>query len=206
MSEFMSYDPWSQITTRNGIEGDLIISALQKSIRRGLTEDAVIFAYEMYITSEQLEDKLWRRLQAVSVEDVGFGDLNAPVLINTLNQMRKEFPYADADRPIFFIHAVRYLAAAKKDRTTDNLKNIVKLGFAHGQKPEIPDFASDKHTKKGRALGRDAKHFQTEGSRLENELIVDENYKPRLMELLDKIEKEKPETVDNAFVYSGWQT
>lgn len=206
MSEFMSYDPWSQITTRNGIEGDLIISALQKSIRRGLIEDAVTFAYEMYITSEQFEDKLWRRLQAISVEDVGFGDLNAPVLINTLNQMRKDFPYTDPDRPLFFIHAVRYLAAAKKDRTTDNLKNIVKLGFAHGQKPEIPDFAIDKHTKKGRALGRDAKHFQTEGSRLENELTVDENYKSRLMELMDKIEKEKPETAENAFVYNGWQT
>ncbi|HIX80459.1 MAG TPA: hypothetical protein H9980_00580 [Candidatus Erysipelatoclostridium merdavium] len=30
------YDPWSKITTRNGYAGDEVISALQKSIRRGL--------------------------------------------------------------------------------------------------------------------------------------------------------------------------
>lgn len=206
MSTFMSYDPWGQITTRNGIEGDLVISALQKSIRRGLTEEAVTFAYEMYITSMQFEEKLWRRLQAISVEDVGFGDLNAPILINSLNQMRQNFPYNDPDRPIFFVHAIRYLASAKKDRTTDNLKNIVKTEFLYGRTPVIPDFAIDMHTNQGRSIGRDFKHFLEEGSRVENELPVDENYKSRLLALLDKIEQEAPEKVDTAFVYNAWQT
>ena len=32
---FMSYDPWSNIKSRNGIPGDELISMLQKSIRRG---------------------------------------------------------------------------------------------------------------------------------------------------------------------------
>ncbi|MEM7033648.1 MAG: hypothetical protein AAF629_29135 [Chloroflexota bacterium] len=206
MSEFMSYDPWRHITTRNGIQGDLVISALQKSIRRGLTEEAVTFAYEMYITSNQFEEKMWRRLQAISVEDVGFGDLNAPVLINSLNQMRQNFPYNDPDRPIFFVHAIRYLADAKKDRGSDNLKNIVKRGFEYGRTPVIPDFAIDMHTEEGRRLGRDFKHFLAEGSRLENELEVDENYKAKLMEFLDKIEEDQPQKAENAFVYNGWQT
>jgi len=183
----------------------LVISALQKSIRRGLAEEAVTFAYEMYITSEQFEDKLWRRLQAISVEDVGFGDVSAPVLINALNQMRQNFPYTDGDRPLFFVHAVRYLAAAQKDRTSDNLKNIVKTEFAYGRKPEIPDFALDKHTQKGRARGRDFKHFLSEGSRLENELPVEDNYRSRLLALLDKIEQEEPEMLRDAFVYNDWQ-
>ena len=189
MSEFMSYDPWRNVTTRNGIQGDLVISALQKSIRRGLTEEAVTFAYEMYITSLQFEEKLWRRLQSIAVEDIGFGDLCAPVLINSLNQMRQNFPYTDPDRPIFFVHAIRYLSAAKKDRTSDNLKNIVVREFAYGRKPVIPDFAIDMHTEKGRNIGRDFKHFLEEGSRVENELHVNENYKARLLDLLDKIEK-----------------
>ncbi len=192
MSEFMSYDPWRGVTTRNGIQGDLVISALQKSIRRGLAEEAVTFAYEMYITSPQFEEKLWRRLQAISVEDVGFGDLNAPVLINALNQMRQNFPYADGDRPIFFIHAIRYLAAAKKDRTSDNLKNVIITEFEHGRQPVIPDFALDMHTEQGRELGRDFRHFLSEGSKVENELSVDENYKARLLALLDKIDAEAP--------------
>ena len=48
---FMSYDPWSNIQSRNGIPGDELISMLQKSIRRGLEENALAAAYEMYITS-----------------------------------------------------------------------------------------------------------------------------------------------------------
>ena len=205
MSEFMSYDPWCQVTTRNGIQGDVVISALQKSIRRGLAEEAVTFAYEMYITSLQFEEKLWRRLQAVAVEDVGFGDLSAPVLINALNQMRRNFPYTDPDRPIFFVHAIRYLAAAKKDRTSDNLKNIVVTEFEYGRKPVIPDFAMDMHTEIGRSMGRDVKHFLKEGSRVENELHVDDNYNARLLDLLDKIEQEGPQKVEDAFTYNSWQ-
>lgn len=205
MSEFMSYDPWRKVTTRNGIAGDLVISALQKSIRRGLAEEAVTFAYEMYITSEHFEDKLWRRLQAISVEDVGFGDLSAPVLINALNQMRQNFPYSDGDRPIFFVHAIRYLAAAKKDRTSDNLKNIVINEFAYGRVPVIPEFALDMHTEIGRSLGRDVRHFLNEASRVENELPVDENYKARLLALLDKIDQEELPKVENPFTYNAWQ-
>ena len=205
MSEFMSYDPWRKVTTRNGIQGDLVISALQKSIRRGLAEEAVTFAYEMYISSPQFEEKLWRRFQAIAVEDVGFGDLGAPGLINSLNQMRQNFPYTDPDRPFFFFHAIRVLAAAKKDRTSDNLKNIVVTEFQYGRKPVIPDFALDMHTEMGRSMGRDFRHFLKEGSRVENELPVDENYKARLLDLLDKIEQEEPQQVEDAFAYNSWQ-
>lgn len=205
MTEFMSYDPYRHIISRNGIQCDLLISALQKSIRRGLAEEAAAVAYEMYITSEFLEEKLWRRLQAISVEDVGFGDLSAPVLINALNQMRQNFPYNDGDRPIFFVHAIRYLAAAKKDRTSDNLKNILITEFEYGRKPEIPDFALDMHTEAGRALGRDFRHFLAEGSRVANELPVEENYKARLLALLDRIDQEAPAKVADPFPYNSWQ-
>ena len=102
-------------------------------------------------------------------------------------------------------NAIRFLSAAKKDRTSDNLKNVIKIEFAYGRIPEIPDFALDKHTEKGRALGRDSKHFLAEGSRVENELPVDQNYKSRLLDLLDKIEQEGSDMVENAFAYNGWQ-
>ena len=70
-------DPWARVTTRNGLAGDEVISSLQKCIRRGLVEEACKFAYEMYITSPQMEDKLWRRLITITVEDIGMGDVNA---------------------------------------------------------------------------------------------------------------------------------
>src|SRR5699024_2689061 len=84
-------DPWARTTTRNGLAGDEVISALQKSIRKGYEKEACEFAYEMYITSPQFEDKLWRRLLAISVEDIGMGNPEAAVMINSLNQMRREF-------------------------------------------------------------------------------------------------------------------
>ena len=105
----------------------------------------------MYITSEQFEDKMWRRLMAMAVEDVGFGDTNAPVVVYTLNKIRQEFPYNDGDRPLFFMHAIRFLCSRSKERSTDCLKNITIKKFDRGYKLEIPDYAYDMHTDKGRA-------------------------------------------------------
>ena len=52
---------------------------MQKSIRRAKEEDACMFAYEMYISSPQLLEKMWRRLLTISVEDIGMGDPMAAV-------------------------------------------------------------------------------------------------------------------------------
>ncbi|RDY27308.1 hypothetical protein CHL78_009995 [Romboutsia weinsteinii] len=196
-------DPWARIKTRNGLNGDEVISSLQKSIRRGLVEEACQFAYEMYITSPQMEEKLWRRLITITVEDIGMGNPNAPILINHLNQMRKEFSYADGDRPIFFIHAIRYLCESEKDRSSDLLKNIVIKGFAMGQVPEIPDVALDKHTVRGAAMGRDSFHFLNEASKVIPQMEVDNNYKERYEEILNVY---KPENaVESAFKFNPWQ-
>ena len=61
------YDPWSKIITRNGYAGDEVISALQKSIRRSLEEQACMFAYEMYISSPELLEKILSFIEFVSV-------------------------------------------------------------------------------------------------------------------------------------------
>lgn len=146
-------DPWAKMTTRNGLRGDEVISALQKSIRRGKEKEACEFAYEMYITSTQFEEKLWRRLLAISVEDVGMGNPMAAIMINNLNTMRKEFQYNESDRAMYFFHAIRYLCQSEKDRSSDLLKNIVIKSFAMGYVPEIPDIALDKHTVRGQGNG-----------------------------------------------------
>ena len=52
-------DPWARSKTRNGLPGDEVISALQKSIRRGNERAACEFAYEMYITSPAWEESAW---------------------------------------------------------------------------------------------------------------------------------------------------
>lgn len=203
MAEFMSYDPWAHSTTRNGIPADEVISALQKSIRRGLHEQAIEFAYEMYITSPQLEEKMWRRLLTISVEDVGFGDVSAPVLIHSLFEMRKNFAYADGDRPMFFMYAIRYLCQCPKDRSTDCLKNIVMNKFAHGYVPEIPDYALDMHTRRGQAMGRDVVHFLEEASKVIPQMEgYDDTYRQQMLEMNKHDQGPK---APGAFEYNSWQ-
>lgn len=197
------YDPWSKITTRNGYAGDEVISALQKSIRRGLEEQACMFAYELYISSPQLEEKLWRRLLTISVEDIGMGNPMAAVVVNNLYQMSREFDYADGDRPIYFIHAIRYMCQSEKDRSSDLLKNICIKSFAMGKLPEIPDYALDKHTQRGQAMGRDSFHFLNEASRVYPQKEVDNDYKERYAKILEEYDPEN--VVDTAFTFNGWQ-
>lgn len=197
------YDPWSKITTRNGYAGDEVISALQKSIRRGLEEQACMFAYELYISSPQLEEKLWRRLLTISVEDIGMGNPNAAILVNNLYQMSREFDYADGDRPIYFIHAIRYMCQSEKDRSSDLLKNICIKSFAMGKLPEIPDYALDKHTQRGQAMGRDSFHFLNEASKVIPQAEIDNDYKERYGKILEEYDPEN--VVDTAFSFNGWQ-
>ena len=197
------YDPWSKITTRNGYAGDEVISALQKSIRRGLEEQACMFAYEMYISSPQLEEKLWRRLLTISVEDIGMGNPMAAIMVNNLYQMSKQFDYADGDKPMYFIHAIRYLCSSEKDRSSDLLKNICIKSFAMGKFPEIPDYALDKHTQRGQAMGRDSFHFLNEASKVYPQKEVDYDYKERYAKILEEYDPEN--VVDSAFKFNGWQ-
>ena len=197
------YDPWSKITTRNGYAGDEVISALQKSIRRGLEEQACMFAYEMYISSPQLEEKLWRRLLTISVEDIGMGNPMAAIMVNNLYQMSKQFDYADGDKPMYFIHAIRYLCSSEKDRSSDLLNNICIKSFAMGKFPEIPDYALDKHTQRGQAMGRDSFHFLNEASKVYPQKEVDNDYKERYAKILEEYDPEN--VVDSAFKFNGWQ-
>ena len=194
------YSFWSEVKTRNGFAADEIISSLQKSIRRNMVEEACEFAYELYISSPQLLEKMWRRLLTISVEDIGFGNLNASVQINSLNEMRKNFPYDDGDQPMYFIHAIRILCESEKDRSSDYLKNIIIKGFAMGKKPEIPDIALDKHTKRGKLMGRGSKHFFEEATKVIPQLKVNNNYRERYGKILETYNPEN--IVDNAFKYS----
>src|SRR5699024_7677489 len=81
------------------------------------------------------------------------GEPMAAIMVNNLNEIRKNFAYSDGDRPMFFIHAIRDLCESKKDRSSDLLKNIVIKSFAMGKLPKVPDYAIDKHTQRGLEMG-----------------------------------------------------
>ena len=176
---------WADIQTKNGFASDEVQSSLQKYIRRAKVEEACQAAYELYTSGPVFLDKMWSRLETIAVEDVGFGDLNVPVLIHALDQMRKNFPYNDGDQPMYFIHAIRVLCTCTKDRSSDYLKNIIIKESAMGKVVEIPDIALDKHTKRGQEMGRGSKHFFEEATKVIPQLEIDNDYRERYGKILE---------------------
>lgn len=160
-------DPWQRTTTEHGLAADEVISALQKSLRRGLLENAILLGWEMFLTSPELEEKLWSRLCVIAVEDVGLGNPQAPMLIETLYQQHHRYPRPLGDRFLFAAHAIRVLATSPKERVSDDLVNWAKHASALGEaRPEIIDAALDMHTRQGQQMGRDYRFFMEEASRV----------------------------------------
>lgn len=180
-------DPWVEVKTFNGFQADHVISALQKEIRRGNTENAALLAYEMILTSPALEDYLWQRLKVISVEDIGFGEPLAPVLIQSLFEMTAACDRSVGERKLYAIHAVRYLCMCKKDRSSDEMINwIIHTSESKKLLPTIPDYALDRHTAEGQKMGRGRRHFFEEASRVIPEAQErDRTYLDRVLKMLD---------------------
>ena len=180
------FDPWTRVRTIHDLPADEVISTLQKSIRRGLEENAALCAYEMVYTSPEMEEKLWDRLSIISVEDIGLGEPQAPILIHTLWQMSQRFGRHEGDRYTFAIHAARYLATRHKDRSSDEMHNWVRHAVEQeGLRPTIPDYALDMHTARGMAMGRDLRHFLEVGAQINSELPNrDKRYRERLLKIV----------------------
>ena len=182
-----AHDPWVDVKTRHGIPADEIISSLQKEIRRGHTENAALIAYEIATTSPEMEAYLWKRLLVISVEDIGWGNIQAPVLLNTLYQMVRALDRQDGERLLYAIHAVRFLCSCLKDRSSDEMVNwLIRSVEDGGILPVIPDYAIDMHTARGQKMGRGVRHFLEEGAQLAPELEGrDKSYQARWLKLLE---------------------
>lgn len=177
-------DPWADVVTLNGLAADELVSTLQKSIRRGLVENAILAARELVLTSSELEQFMWARLAVIAVEDVGFGDIDMPQRIDTLYRNHARFIAGGGDRFLFAVHAIRLLCAARKDRTSDDMAAWARHALDSGMLPEIPDYALDMHTRRGQQMGRDGVHFLEEASRVSNEIDGrDLTYHERLLAL-----------------------
>ena len=181
-------DPWQRTTTEHGFAADEVISALQKSIRRGLVDNALLLGWEMFVTSPEMEAMLWSRLCVISVEDVGLGNAQAPILVNTLFEMHRRYPRPEHDRFMFAAHAIRVMASGPKDRTTDEMASWARQSVRLGERlPEIPDAALDMHTRRGQEMGRDYRWFVEEASRVIPEIPdKDQTYRRWIVEALDK--------------------
>ena len=95
----------------------------------------------------------------------------------------------------------------KKERSSDNVKNMLIKDFKHGRGVEVPDYAYDLHTKKGREMGRDELHFLTEASRVIPQL-EGEDIKKIYNDYLEYCKNEANDTDESdvaPFEYNSWQ-
>ena len=173
-----------QRLTQRGYYIDELLSALQKDIRRGNEYEAVFWAAELESFNPRM---LWNRLRVIASEDIGPAYPRMPLLIETL-----ERHYFDARKRrndsyrVFLSNAIVNLVRCRKSRIADNLLTVVYGEIQHENKElPIPDYALDKHTKKGRKMGRGWTHFFNEGCKLENEAF-DDPYRERALELVTK--------------------
>ena len=181
-------DPWQRTTTEHGFPADEVISALQKCLRRGMLDNVLLLGWEMYLTGPEMEEMLWSRLCVVAVEDIGLGNPQAPILVETLYQQHQRYQRPSGDRFLFAAHAIRVLASSSKDRTSDDMVNWAKQIMALGERlPEIPDVALDMHTGRGQQMGRDYRFFMEEASRVMPEINdKDQKYRDWIIKALDE--------------------
>ena len=190
---YQSGDVWSRATTVNGFAVDELRSILQKSIRRGLVEEAALAAYELFANGPETEELLWRRLEIIAAEDVGLGLPTAPALIEAL--------YAQAgrmldrgDRWIYCAHALRLLATAPKDGMSMELAGWARAVMERGErKPVVEDYMLDLHTRRGAEMGRDLAHWWNQGARLRNRIA---GYNPKWGDYLRRLAGAEPQKED----------
>jgi replication-associated recombination protein RarA len=168
--------------TPKGYDLHEVISALQKEIRRCKEYEAVYWAVEL----ESFNPKaLWNRLRVIASEDIGIADPIAPLVVDVLEKEYDNTKGKNDSWRLFLVNAVLYLARSPKSRIVDNLLNVV---YNDERKLEIPDYALDMHTYRGRRMGRGIEHFFAEGAKLANQAMEDP-YEHRAFEILKKKEK-----------------
>lgn len=166
MEETLMKPVFHDLITASGYSGDLMLSALQKFIRRGEAENAARAAYELSIACEEADHLVWQRLRVICAEDVGLGCPEAPAVVHALAQSANDLPWGNPDRNILMTHAVRFLCQCPKDRASCTLTSVLKRRVKSGAAFELPDFVYDMHTAKGQEMGRGRMHFLHEASRV----------------------------------------
>jgi replication-associated recombination protein RarA len=165
--------PFSELTTPGGYKCGEVASALQKEIRRGNEREALFWASELDLAG--YGNYVFKRLRVIASEDVGIADSNVAVQVWALYRLwqeaRRKKGEPEGHFRVHLVHAVVLLCRAPKSRLADSA--LIAFYTGERPKPEIPDYALDLHTARGRRMGRGVDHFYAEGAKVVNETIDD---------------------------------
>ena len=156
-----------QRLTKKGYDFYEVASAFQKSIRRGLLEDAMYWGIELYESS--YAEYAWKRMVIMASEDVGLGEPSCIVQIMALKQSYDflELRHDHGAKKLPFTQAVAVLVKSRKSRFVDHAITVYWQQNREEMKP-IPDWAFDMHTRKGKAMGRGLNYFYKESCLIAN--------------------------------------
>jgi replication-associated recombination protein RarA len=170
--------------TKHGYDHYELLSALQKCIRRGMEYEATHFAAEL---EEFNPTMLWNRLKIVASEDIGPANPTMPLLIENMQKQyqTEKAKLAESTHKLYLTNAIVCLCRSQKSRITDDLQTVVYKEREKGKFLSIPDFAFDKHTIRGKAMGKGIEDFFTEGNKVVNEAFPNP-YTERAKEILKK--------------------
>lgn len=174
-----------ELKTLNGYDMFEVASALQKEIRRGNKQMAVFWGLELWRSNEHFkgyEEYLWRRLLVISAEDILHPF--APIVVKGLYDLYKT---VDADKKkhrIFITRAIVDLCNYPKNRNADHMQILTDKMLENGEKPEIPEYALDKHTRRGKMAGKSTIDFLKAEYEALQPLMEDEEDKQSYNKLL----------------------
>jgi replication-associated recombination protein RarA len=156
-------------TTKSGLNALTCISALQKSIRRGLEREAMEFAVELMHTSKAFHSMVCNRLEVICHEDLD--TLAAPhvfpFVAASLAASRERYSKSIGEARLMIGNCIRMMARAPKSRAGCHFSAAIGLrSMLEDFVPTIPDYALDQHTITGKAMGRGLDHFRSEGAKL----------------------------------------
>ena len=162
----------NQILTKRKYDFYEVTSAMQKAIRRGDARFAGYWAIELFESG--YHNYVWKRLLTISAEDC-FG-----IITKEVRALEQSFDFINVARAkgkpvkgrVFISKAVILLAQCKKCRDADHLTNLIydrmnideeklkeELLQVRKERKELPDYAYDIHTQRGRMMGKTKDNF-----------------------------------------------
>jgi len=160
--------------SQNGYVMFEVVSALQKSVRRNDEQGAMYWALEFL---PKYEAYLWRRLLIIAQEDIGLASPDTVQFVTA--QCQAWFTLrrlgANGECRLALANTILSMCRSPKSRLADHFQCVVMYS-RNGTKYEIPDYALDKHTLRGKQMGRSWDHFLTEGALLRPQADVRDPY------------------------------
>jgi replication-associated recombination protein RarA len=156
-------------TTKHDLPAMACVSAMQKCIRRGMEVEAMQFACELLHTSKPFHSMVCNRLEVICHEDLD--TLAAPHVVPfvaaAIAQSKERYSKSIGEARLMIGNAIRMMCRSPKSRAGCHFGAAIGLkSLLEDFAPEIPDWAYDQHTHKGRSMGRGIEHFRKEGAKL----------------------------------------